>query len=59
MPASISWKGNIPKKGTVMKFAGTNTEVHWKVSGDDIKVFIPASIAKQYIPALAFSYTVD
>lgn len=59
VPAIITWKGNVPRKGSLMKLISTHATVKWKVEGDVVKVFLPASATKRYSPALAFSYAID
>ena len=59
VPNTITWKGNVPRKGSIMKLISTNATLKWKVEGDVVKVFLPASATNSYSPALAFSYAVD
>lgn len=55
-PKEISWKNNIPKKGTKMKLLQTGETVKWRIEGDEVKVHLPASVLKSQLPALAFSF---
>jgi len=59
MPHEISWKGNVPKKGSVMKLVGTNTNVKWKVENNIVKVYLPATVVNKYTPAIALSYSIE
>jgi alpha-L-fucosidase len=56
LPSIITWKGNRPKKGSVMKLLGSDIKIKWKSDGDVVSVYLPANITKMYNPALAFSY---
>ncbi|WP_333819706.1 alpha-L-fucosidase [Ohtaekwangia sp.] len=58
IPATVSWSGNVPAKGTTMKLLSTGTTVKWKKEGDKVIVQLPASFIKKYqaYPALAFSF---
>jgi alpha-L-fucosidase len=55
VPKVIEWQGNVPKKGTIVKFLSTNEKVKWEADKDHVKVYLPKSFNK-YTPALAFSY---
>ncbi len=59
VPAKVSWKVNLPKKGTVMRLLQTGEKVQWKLEGDQVTVLVPSSVAKMgKVPAaLAFSFT--
>jgi alpha-L-fucosidase len=56
MPHTVSWNGNVPRKGTRMTLLSTGATVKWSVQGDRVTVSVPASVAKSYTPALAFAY---
>lgn len=58
VPATVSWKMNIPKKGSVMKLLQTGETVKWTVTGDEVKVILPKSLLKknEMLPALAFAF---
>lgn len=55
IPETISWNGNIPKKGAKMKLLETGKNVKWKVNGDKVTVEVPKNIRIDAI-ALAFQY---
>jgi alpha-L-fucosidase len=59
VPATVSWKMNVPKKGTLMKVLQTGEKVKWTVSGDEVKVILPKSLLKmnEAMPALAFAFS--
>ncbi|MCD9014296.1 alpha-L-fucosidase [Fulvivirgaceae bacterium QH1ED-6-2] len=59
MPRTVSWKGNVPRKGTRMTLLSSGTTVKWSVQGDIVTVSIPTSVAKSYTPALTFAYDAD
>ncbi len=58
IPATVSWKMNIPKKGSTLKLLQTGEKLKWSVSGDEVKVSLPKSVLKggNHLPALAFSF---
>lgn len=58
IPSTVTWKGNVPRKGEAMTFVSTGARVKWKVQGDQVTVSIPASFLKEktQYPALAFTY---
>lgn len=58
IPATISWRGNMPEKGSVIKLLSGNTTVKWKRDGDTIKIILPSSFRKKHkhYSALAFSF---
>lgn len=58
MPTAFSWKGNVPKKGTVVKLLQTGEKVKWMQRRDTTTVFLPASFLKtEKVPAIALSFT--
>ncbi|MEP6749360.1 MAG: alpha-L-fucosidase [Bacteroidota bacterium] len=59
VPATISWTGNIPKKGSKVILLQTGAKVKWTTEGDKVTVFVPAELVKQSksMPALAFAYS--
>lgn len=56
VPATISWKGNVPAKGAKVKLLATGKNVSWKQQGDEVVVTVPAAIAGTLNPALVFAY---
>ena len=58
LAASVTWKNNIPQKGTKMKLLQTGETVSWKQEGDVIKVMLPASFVKRkgVVAALALEF---
>jgi alpha-L-fucosidase len=58
LPATVSWKNNIPAKGTKMTLLQTGETVKWSNDNGVIKVTLPKSLQKsgQPAPALAFSF---
>jgi alpha-L-fucosidase len=57
VPAEVIWRHNIPEKKSKIKLLQTGEIVKWGQEGDQVRIFIPASIAKGVYPALAFSFT--
>jgi alpha-L-fucosidase len=57
--STISWKGNVPVKGSVMHIVGSNVKVKWKKSGDDIIVTLPPEAIKKYSPPVSLSYNIE
>lgn len=58
MPTEVEWKGNVPKKGTIITLLQTGESVKWKQEGERVKIILPTSIKKgqQVYPALAFAF---
>lgn len=61
LPLSVSWGGNLPKKGSTVQLLQTGEKVKWVRKGDRVTVYLPASMikAKEKSPALAFSFTAE
>ncbi|MEO6730254.1 MAG: alpha-L-fucosidase [Ferruginibacter sp.] len=59
LPATVSWKMNIPKVGSEMKLLQTGQTVKWFKEKDAVVVIVPKSLIKSNpaLPALAFSFT--
>jgi len=59
LPANLSWKGNIPKRKSKMKFLQTGEEVKWFMENKGVVVILPKSFVKsnKVPPALAFAFT--
>jgi len=58
LPATIEWSGNVPRKGAKMTLLQTGKTVKYTVTGDRVKVTLPATLIKPgaTYPALAFHY---
>ena len=61
LPATVSWRGNLPRKGSIMQILQTGEKVKWTLDGKQVRVYLPASItqSKEELTALAFSYEAD
>jgi alpha-L-fucosidase len=57
VPSEVSWRYNLPAKGTSVKLLANGKTVKWKRSGDAVKVLLPSGIQGTHHPALAFSFT--
>ena len=57
-PATVSWTGNVPRPGTRMTLLQTGRPVRWSSTGQQVRVTVPAALAKQAGagPALAFAF---
>ncbi|UII20872.1 alpha-L-fucosidase [Fulvivirga ligni] len=57
-PATISWKGNLPKKGSSVKLLSSGKKVKWTEKNGEVTVTIPKSFISKNAkyPALAFEY---
>jgi alpha-L-fucosidase len=57
--SELEWSGNLPKKGSKIRFLQTGKVVKWRQSGDKVIVTLPAEVLKsgKEIPALAFAFT--
>lgn len=58
LPATVEWKGNLPKKGTKMRLLQTGQSVKWKITDGVVRVELPAALLKKgdTTPALAFAF---
>jgi alpha-L-fucosidase len=56
IPVSLSWKTNIPKKGTMVRLLQTGEMVKWSVKDGTVTVKLPKSVVNKISPALAFSF---
>ncbi len=58
IPNEITWKQNLPKKGSVIRWLQTGEKVKWKLEGDAVRVYLPTTFIKanNQLPALAFSF---
>lgn len=43
----ISWKGNVPLKGTKIRMLCNGTPLKWKAKGDTVSVFLPKGIKNE------------
>ena len=56
-PSSVTWKLNVPKKGSKMVLLQTGEAVKWSVQDGVVTIIIPASLRQmKNVPALAFSF---
>ena len=55
-PKTISWEGNLPKKGSRLKEVSSGKTLKYSISGNTVTITIPAAIRKEAKAALAFSY---
>ena len=58
LPAELTWKTNIPKRGTAMTLLMNGKSMKWKADRETVTVFLPQDVRKtEGYPALAFSFT--
>ncbi|MBT1695677.1 alpha-L-fucosidase [Fulvivirgaceae bacterium PWU4] len=59
LPETVTWKLNIPAKGSSIKLLANGENVKWKREGDMVTVTVPSSFRKKYTayPAMAFSFS--
>lgn len=57
IPATITWKGNLPKKGTRMTLLNAHTSVKWTIKDGQAVIRLPKKITSQAYEALAFSFS--
>jgi alpha-L-fucosidase len=60
IPATIAWKGNLPRKGSKITLLQSGASVKWVVdAGGTVKLTLPAAFVKNgtTTPALAFAFT--
>ena len=60
-PATITWTGHAPPRGSSMTLLQTGKPVRWTSAGNRVTVTLPPALARQAgaYPALAFAFTVD
>ena len=60
-PTTLSWTGNMPKKGSKLTLLQTGKTVKWTATGDKVTLTLPAGLAKQAgaYPALAFAFAAE
>jgi alpha-L-fucosidase len=56
VPAFVSWKNNVPKKGSKMKLLQTGETLKWSYENGAVKIQLPKSITSSNYPALAISF---
>jgi alpha-L-fucosidase len=54
-PKMVSWKGNLPKKGSKLKLLETGEVLKWQIKNNEVIVNLPSDY-EQVTPALAFSF---
>ena len=53
LPATISWKGNLPTPKTTMRLLPTGEELSWRTEGDSVCVQLPKHLPRE---AIAISF---
>ena len=53
LPSSISWEGNVPKKGSKMICLKTGKSMKWKANGNTVNIVLPKGLKNESL-ALAF-----
>lgn len=56
VPALITWRHNLPEKGSSIRLTTTNQKVRWKKNGDSVSVSVPPAFRKQSQSSLVFSF---
>lgn len=56
VPEEIIWQYNLPKKGSKIMLLQTGESVRWKLEGDKVRVYLPASMVRKNYAALAFAF---
>jgi len=56
VPKSISWTGNLPKKGSTLRLVSTGQKLSYTLNGNTVSVQIPSEVRKSAKAALAFSF---
>lgn len=63
LPSSITWTGNEPKKGTLVKLLATGESLKWNKKDGKVIIHLPSSIRKKNAsrprPAIALSYRAE
>ena len=60
-PTTLTWTGNLPKKGSKLTLLQTGKAVKWTRTGDKVQLTLPADLNKQAgaYPALAFAFVAE
>ncbi|TGE04796.1 alpha-L-fucosidase [Hymenobacter fodinae] len=60
-PTTITWTGNIPRKGSKITLLQTGKKVAWTRQGNRVQISLPPALAQQAgaYPALAFAFTAE
>ncbi|MDL2257180.1 alpha-L-fucosidase [Bacteroidales bacterium OttesenSCG-928-I14] len=56
IPQTITWKGNLPKKGSTMRYVPTGEKIKWQVKGDEVRITLPKRISSEKTAALSFQF---
>jgi len=56
VPNTVSWEGNLPKKGSSLKLVSTGKKLNYTIKDNVVTVKLPASVRNAAKAALAFSY---
>jgi alpha-L-fucosidase len=57
VPAKITWKGNLPKKGKSVQLLMNGSSIKWTMRGDAAEVTLPRDVTRlPAYPAVAFSF---
>ena len=56
VPNTVSWEGNLPKKGSSLKLVSTGKKLNYTIKDNVVTVKLPASVRDAAKAALAFSY---
>jgi alpha-L-fucosidase len=58
IPSEVTWRYNVPAKGTAVKLLKNGKKVRWRKQGDAVVISLPDEVKKlKSYPALAFSFT--
>lgn len=58
VPSTVTWRNNLPAKGSEIKLLMNGKRVKWERSSDAVTIFLPDEVKKlKSYPALAFSFT--
>nr|WP_319397590.1 alpha-L-fucosidase [uncultured Carboxylicivirga sp.] len=56
LESTLSWVGNVPAKGSVMRLVSNGKKVKYKVDGDTVTVSLPTDFKLPLAKAIAFKY---
>lgn len=56
VPKEVSWKGNLPTKGTQIRLLETGELVQWQIRDGQVTLQLPNALSTQDLVALAFVY---
>ncbi len=58
IPETVSWSGNLPERGSVVRLLSTGQQLEYSVENNTISVLIPSDVKLKNQPALVFTFQI-